>query len=280
MARRVTPASEARQSVLASERVPFYRGGVIIDHDDTLMALVEAEWAGDASLLQFRSLTSARQYRRAHRLVAQYVSPGKAVLDWGAGNGHFSFFLVRSGYQVSGFGFEKLPGLCSGFNAGEYEYRQGSPRDPRVIPFDNESFDAVMSVGVLEHVRETGGEELASLGEIHRMLKPGGLFLCFHLPNRYSWIEPLSRRAGRHYHRFRFTAAEVRTLADAAGFDVLELRRYGVLPRNLWGSARLRRVGNCWAVAALYDALDAMLSVVLSPVCQNYLFVGRKRIKA
>jgi hypothetical protein len=32
-----------------------------------------------------------------------------------------------------------------------------------MLPFPDTCFDAVASVGVLEHVRETGGNELASL---------------------------------------------------------------------------------------------------------------------
>lgn len=251
-----------------------------VDSDEVLMELLKAEQAANSSLLQLGSLTAARQYRRAHQLVTRYVSPGSRVLDWGSGNGHFSYFLVRAGYQVSGFGFEPRPPVCTGFSTTQYEYQQGALHDPRTIPFSDERFDAVLSVGVLEHVRETGGDELASLREIYRVLKPGGIFLCFHLPNRYSWIEPLSRRAGRHYHRFRYTAREARVLADATGFKVLELRRYGSLPRNLWGSSQLRTAGNCRALARMYDALDGVLSLALSPICQNYLFIGWKQIPA
>ncbi|MBQ4132690.1 MAG: methyltransferase domain-containing protein [Desulfovibrionaceae bacterium] len=53
----------------------------------------------------------------------------------------------------------------------------------------------MFSIGVFEHVHETGGDQLASLKEISRVLKPEGFFLCFHLPNKYSWVE-LGMQAG------------------------------------------------------------------------------------
>lgn len=36
---------------------------------------------------------------------------------------------------------------------------------------------------------QCGGEELASLAEIRRILKPGGLFFCYHFPQKSGWVE-------------------------------------------------------------------------------------------
>ncbi len=75
-----------------------------------------------------------------------------------------------------------------------------------------------------------------------RVTRPGGSFICHHLPNRLSWIEALSRmrHPGRPapepacpgYHRYRFDAGQIRAMRAAAGLPVVELRAYGVLPRN------------------------------------------------
>jgi Methyltransferase domain len=59
------------------------------------------------------------------------------------------------------------------------------------------SFEAVISASVLEHVRETGGNEEANLREIFRILKPG-------------------------------------ELCRQTGYELLEMQRYGALPRNTW----------------------------------------------
>jgi len=109
---------------------------------------------------QFRSLAGAAQYQNLWRLVRQYVPSGAEVLDWGAGTGHFSYFLCRAGYKATGYSLDDC--LFQDLVA-EFRYRFVRGRDPVMLPFPDTCFDAVASVGVLEHVRETGGNELASL---------------------------------------------------------------------------------------------------------------------
>jgi SAM-dependent methyltransferase len=157
---------------------------------------------------------------------------------------------------------------------------QGDAAEPTALPFGDASFDAVVSVGVLEHVRESGGTELGSLREIARILRPGGVFICYHLPNEYSLIELLARLVpGKPHHRYKFTRSDIRRLTSAAELELLETRRYGFLPRNFWRHLP-RTVRNSEAVGALWDGLDAALGLVLSPLCQNHLFVARRRDRA
>jgi SAM-dependent methyltransferase len=230
---------------------------------------------GAPEMLQFGSLASAHQYLQLYRLWRRHVPPGAEVLDWGAGNGHFSYFLVRAGYRATGFSF--MPFLYeSWLPAGPYRFVAGSERDPLRLPFDEASFDAVASVGVLEHVRETGGSESGSLAEIARVLRPGGVLVCWHFPNRWSWIDLVARRVpGKHRHLYRYTRGDVRRLVADAGLGLLETRRYGLLPRNaahrLLGPAR----DAGWA-AACWDALDAALTPPLGGLAQNHGFVARK----
>ena len=246
-----------------------------MDTASIIRELMQARPADD-SLAQFGSLTSAHQYLKAYRLAQQYVPPGGKVLDWGAGSGHFSYFLVRAGFETSGFGFGQTPAICKALAPGQYVYRQAS-LGPVALPFDDARFDAVFSIGVLEHVSETGGSDRASLREIHRILKPGGHFVCFHLPNRYSWIEMLARLVRKWSHSKRYTRQEILALAAPAGFDLLELRRYAALPRNIWWGKFGRTVTGSPATARLYDILDDLLAAALGPICQNYLFVARKQ---
>ena len=233
--------------------------------------------AGRHGLAQFRTLVAAHQYRGLYDLFRKQVPPHAEVLDWGSGNGHFSYFLLRSGYRVCAFALHD-EGFEAWAPAGPYRFVPGDPSDPVKLPFADASFDAVSSVGVLEHVRETGGAESLSLGEIARILRPGGIFVCWHLPNRWSWIEAIARRRpGQHHHAYRFTAREIDTLLREAGLEPRWLGRYGFLPRNVWTRGTgLRRLGQSRWVARAWDALDRLCGRCLPVACQNFGVVARK----
>lgn len=242
---------------------------------------------------QFASLAQADQYRRLYSIASKYVPKGARALDWGSGNGHFSFFLARQGAFVTSFSFDGEPQVFSLLTPAERSrvtFVRGSADDPQALPFDASSFDAVFSVGVLEHVRETGGTEIASMREIRRVLAPGGLFICYHLPNRYSYIEAMQRfrhRKSRNasvegdyglpwlYHAYRYTKADIRALCDETGFSLVEMDRYGALPRNTL--ARLpSRMRDSRGVAAAVNGIDGLLERVIAPVSQNFAFVARR----
>lgn len=249
------------------------------DEDAVLRELMaRAERAG-LDWPQFRSLAGARQYRRLHRWVRRLVPPGARVLDWGCGNGHFAWFLTREGFRVTAFSLE--PASQAAWLGHPWErFVAGDPKEPVRLPFGDAEFDAVGSVGVLEHVRETGGDEAASLAEIARMLAPGGVFVCVHFPNRGSWIDARARRTpGRHHHEYRYDRADIAGLVRGAGLELLEVARYGVLPRNslarLPGPLRHSR-----AFADVWDALDAALALPFGPIAQNWGFVARRSPRA
>lgn len=227
-----------------------------------------------ADLLQYRGVVTAHQYRRLIDLVRAFVPAGAEVLDWGCGNGHFSFILERLGYHPTGYSFEDF-GLRRHLSAG-YPFVMASPDSPALLPFEEGSFDAVVSVGVLEHVRETGGTEEGSLAEIRRVLRPGGSFVCYHLPNRYSWIEMANRVIpGQHRHRYRYTADSIRRLCRGAGLEPISIESYGALPRNMWSRAP-DGLRNSPAVAVAWDGLDRGLGLAMRSVCQNFAFTAVK----
>ena len=238
---------------------------------------------------QFGCLVAACQYRRLYALVARWIRPGARILDWGCGRGHFAYFLLRSGFAVTAYSLEHEPEIFASLPEPErrrLSFVRGSERDGRTLPFGSSRFDAVFSVGVLEHVRETGGEELASLLEIRRVLTPDGVFVCYHLPNRYSYIESASRWLGRRnpvagwegFHRYRFTATAIRRLCRDAGLSVSEAGRYGFVPRNSFN--RLPpRLGDSRALSWLVNVSDAALERLFSPLVQNHFFVARPDLR-
>lgn len=149
--------------------------------------------------------------------------------------------------------------------------------DPRMLPFPSQTFDVVLSVGVLEYVRETGGDEVISLRKIHRVLKPNGVFLCAHFPNKYSWIEAVARRlnlSSVYTHPYRYTRKDVASLAKRTGFSTNMIRTHGIIPRNSL-SLLPRRVRDSDAFVKFVDRIDEVLGVALRGLCQNRAWVGK-----
>jgi len=232
----------------------------------------------DLDFKSFGALISADQYRYLYELVRRDLRPDARIFDWGCGNGHFSYFLLNSGFRVSAFSIDGRPALLRDGEKlfpGRFDYRPGSAADPIRLPASDAEFDAVCSIGVLEHVRETGGDERKSLRELRRILKPGGLLLVYHFPNRDSWIELLARILTPQYtHPYRFTAADVRSLCRESGFELLSLRTYGALPRNLWRHVRVE-LRNDPRAADAFNRLDEALEKLLKPICRNHFFTAR-----
>jgi SAM-dependent methyltransferase len=244
--------------------------------DDAIFdELVTHARAPGAPHTQFRSLASAHQYRPLYAMTRRHLKPGAEVLDWGTGNGHFAYFLTRTGHHPTGYTMEGAS--YAGWLGDPYERFVTAPEsEPVRLPFPDSSFDAVGSVGVLEHVREGGGNEAGSLAEIARVLRPGGVFVCCHLPGRASLIEAVARTlGGRHQHLYRYTRADVERLTRDAGLELVECATYGAVPRNVLGGVPAA-LAHSRLFAGAIDALDDVLGALLGPACQNLRFVARK----
>lgn len=134
------------------------------------------------------------------------------VLDAGCGTGGNGEFLERYGHTV---GIDLSP------HATELAYRRLPGRVGRAsvveLPFAAQSFDLVTSFEVLYHraVPDVPG----ALGEVRRVLRPGGYFLL-RLP-AYQWL--WSRHDQAVHARERYTTDQTRALLTAAGFAVVRV---------------------------------------------------------
>ena len=95
--------------------------------------------------------------------------------------------------------------------------------DVRRLPFRDGSFDAVYSMGTIEHFRDPE----TALGEIHRVLRPGGRAVVG-VPNRWDpFLRPLLAAAlqalGRYGYGYErsFSRRTFRRMLEAAGFEVV-----------------------------------------------------------
>jgi SAM-dependent methyltransferase len=197
------------------------------------------------------NLRSAPQMREYEHIVARVGRDRPAkVLDWGCGYGQVSHLLLERGLDVTSL--EYVPDAEEGRRSrlGHFpDVEAIMTREPVRLPFDDATFDAVLSVGVLEHVAQPD----ASLDELRRVLVPGGRLYVYKLPNRWSYLEWIARRAGMYYHGKLpedtiYTLRGTRRMLERHGFRVEEARLANMVPLTLPGLLVARLTPALWAV--------------------------------
>jgi len=225
-------------------------------------------------IIQFKSYISASQYLLAYQLVLQYIPTSADILDWGTGSGHFSFFLLEHNYRVTGFTIQNDCTLSQHLKTkfpDQFTYIS-DPKAIKTLPLKSNSFDVVTSIGVLEHVRDSGGIEQDSLLEIKRILKPGGFFICYHFPNKYSWIELITKHLKNKYnHKYKFSRQDIQKMLEKVNFELIDTKRYGLFPRLSFGN-----FPDYILLTKLFNYTDIIFSKFFNFLCQNHYFIAKK----
>ena len=145
------------------------------------------------------------RFRKAARLAR--VPTGAAVLDIGARDGGLRGFLPPG---VKYQGIDIAPEFA-GPDVLIQDISNG-------IPFPDSAYDFVFCIEVLEHVPNPYG----TLGEIHRVLKPGGV-LVLSVPNPYHLkeiIRNVLRIPDRQGHIYGWTRQTMTKLGEMNGFQL------------------------------------------------------------
>ncbi len=151
-----------------------------VDPDSISDADSDASWSANADMWDAgydERGDDIRKYR-SDPVLLEFLGDvrGRRVLDAGSGNGYLSRLLARQGASVVAVE------LARRFHEIALSYQEREPLDIEHhhasisdMPFlQDESFDAAVANFVLMDVRDYE----AAIGEIARVLKPGGVFVC------------------------------------------------------------------------------------------------------
>jgi SAM-dependent methyltransferase len=157
----------------------------------------------------------------------------RAILDLGCGDGGDLVFFARQGFAVAGLDYAPTAlQLAREWLAGEGLEGDLRCGDMHELPWSGDSFDAAISVKVINHNTMAGVED--TIAEVTRVLRPGGYFFATvaRHPPPEKWferepveLEPRTYVPARGHdkgvpHHF-FTEDEVRGLLPH--FELLEL---------------------------------------------------------
>jgi SAM-dependent methyltransferase len=166
-------------------------------------------------------------------VLDRYTWDGKRVLEIGCGQGTTLNYLPPFGARMVGLdmSFQSLRySLAGAEELGHTHSIDVMQSDAESLPFVVESFDAVLSIGVLHHTNDTRG----GVREIQRVLKTDGLaiIMLYRSGNPKWWLTRFLRTSGRIIDRlmgrsFVINSLRKRQKADSEGGTAL-LELFGV----------------------------------------------------
>ncbi len=133
---------------------------------------------GEDYLRIYQFLTPERTEREVEGIVTLLnLPPSSSILDLCCGHGRHALALAKRGYRVTGLDLSEVflqHAQAEAQTQGvQVRWVQG---DMRTIPFENE-FDAVINIFTAFGYLESEEEDQKVLQQVHKALKPNGLFL-------------------------------------------------------------------------------------------------------
>ena len=151
-----------------------------------------------------------------NQIVANYFSglSGK-LLNIGVGNGALENLLIRKTFGIEFFGIDISREAIKKINKivkGKY-----LAANVQKIPFDDNLFDFVVELDVLEHLQK--GESIKSLGEVRRVIKDKGIFIISVPLNESDKDKNLNR------HLVTYDEYTIFQLLRDSGFEITKTKK-------------------------------------------------------
>lgn len=209
----------------------------------TIVASVLAAWALAGAYVVHHVV---RLNRPVDLPTEQFLRAGGGrVLDLGAGSGRSAIMVLKSRPRATLTALDIYSGhfgiapntpdrmMANARIAGVADRADVKVGDMRRIPLDDESYDAVVSVAAIDHLRADDVKK--ALGEAARVLKPRGELLLMNV-NVDGWIRTaFPWMHGHGYFGRSQDAGRWRSMIEGAGFEMVE---QGTRPATMYFLAR------------------------------------------
>jgi SAM-dependent methyltransferase len=189
----------------------------------------EQFWSSHWQQQSLDDLLEVAEHSPLTRFLERYLAPGERVLEGGCGLGQYVLYFRRRGVEMIGVDFSSD---AVARHLAIQPQSEVHVADLTQLPFADETFDAYVSLGVVEHYAD-GGQSV--LSEAHRVLRPGGRLLLstpyLNLSRRL--LRPVVERqqrtlaeSGCDFYQYAFSSRTLDRILANAFFTVTERSYY------------------------------------------------------
>jgi SAM-dependent methyltransferase len=222
-----------------------------------------------------RHLRGYLGYGQLRHVFLMYLPRHGTILEGGCGLGHYVVALRSRGYNCIGVDFASKTVVAAKSVLPDLPIEKG---DICSLDLDDESIDAYISQGVVEHFQDGPYD---ALNEAKRVLKKGGV-LIVSVPQTSSWRresvhpESTSLPDNASFYQYAFSSEDFREILVSSGFCVEA--EYGMSQLYAF-TYRFNLFGKIWDAFPLLSKLDVLFDRI--PVMHNFarmrIYVARKK---
>ena len=237
----------------------------------------ERFWSRQWAETSLADLLAVAEVSAITRFLERHVQRGRRVVEGGCGLGQYVAYFHRQGVRIVGVDYSDSALAAHRASFPESDLCRADLTD---LPFDDQSFDVYISLGVIEHYDDCGR---AILAEAQRVLADDGCLLLSTPYLNYSrrlLRTAIERRqaaiaaAGGDFYQYAFREGALDGILEDAGFSVRE-RSYYDPGRGLRdvGALRARRTG-ATRVGGGKPAVRGPLPAQRGRLAQSLLYSG------